>query len=53
VFGSILAVLFLGETFYLYHAVGIALIAAGIVLASVRGAPGESRQRLVSLLVRR
>src|SRR6185437_6108507 len=36
VFGSILAVLFLGETFYLYHAVGIALIGAGIVLASIR-----------------
>ena len=36
VFGSILAVLFLGETFYAYHAVGIALIAGGIVLASVR-----------------
>ncbi len=36
VFGSILAVLFLGETFYLYHAVGIALIAAGIVLASIK-----------------
>ena len=38
VFGSILAVLFLGETFYLYHAIGIALIAAGIVLASVKTA---------------
>ncbi|HEY6440744.1 MAG TPA: DMT family transporter [Acetobacteraceae bacterium] len=36
VFGSILAVLFLGETFYLYHAIGIAMIAAGIALASVR-----------------
>jgi drug/metabolite transporter (DMT)-like permease len=36
VFGSVLAVLFLGETFYMYHAVGIALIAVGIVLASVR-----------------
>jgi drug/metabolite transporter (DMT)-like permease len=36
VFGSILAVLFLGETFYAYHAAGIALIAAGIVLASIR-----------------
>jgi drug/metabolite transporter (DMT)-like permease len=36
VFGSILAVLFLGETFYLYHAIGIAMIAAGIVLASVK-----------------
>ena len=42
VFGSILAVLFLGETFYVYHAVGIALIAAGIVLASQRAATGAS-----------
>ena len=38
VFGSILAVLFLGETFYAYHAIGIAMIAAGIVLASLRPA---------------
>src|SRR5439155_13255159 len=38
VFGSILAVLFLGETFYAYHAVGIAMIAAGILLASVKRA---------------
>ena len=29
VFGSILAVLFLGETFYVYHAIGIAMIARG------------------------
>jgi drug/metabolite transporter (DMT)-like permease len=36
VFGSILAVLFLGETIYLYHAIGIAMIATGIVLASVK-----------------
>ena len=36
VFGSILAVVFLGETFHLYHAIGIALIAAGILLASVK-----------------
>jgi drug/metabolite transporter (DMT)-like permease len=36
VFGSILAVLFLGETFYLYHAIGIAMIATGILLASVK-----------------
>lgn len=36
VFGSVLAVLFLGERFRLYHAVGIALIATGIVLASVK-----------------
>ena len=39
VFGSILAVLFLGETFYAYHAIGIAMIAGGIVLASIRSAP--------------
>lgn len=36
VFGAVLAVLFLGERFHLYHAVGIALTAAGIVLASLR-----------------
>ncbi len=45
VFGSVLAVLFLGETFYLYHAVGMALIAAGIVLASIRTVPVASSQR--------
>jgi drug/metabolite transporter (DMT)-like permease len=36
VFGAVLAVLFLGERFHLYHAVGIMLIAVGIVLASLR-----------------
>ena len=36
VFGSIMAVLFLGERFQLYHALGIALIGGGILLASVR-----------------
>jgi len=35
-FVSILAVVFLGETFQLYHAGGIVLIATGILLASVR-----------------
>lgn len=34
VFGSILAILFLGEQPHLYHAVGIALIACGILLAT-------------------
>ena len=34
-FGSVLAVLFLGESFRAYHAAGITLIGAGIVLASV------------------
>jgi drug/metabolite transporter (DMT)-like permease len=36
VFGAALAVLFLGERFRMYHAFGIALIAAGILLASLR-----------------
>ena len=36
VFGSMLAVLFLGETFHLYHAFGIAMIGAGILLASIK-----------------
>jgi drug/metabolite transporter (DMT)-like permease len=39
VFGSILAVLLLGETFHIYHAIGISLIAAGIVFASVKRTP--------------
>lgn len=35
-FGSVMAVLFLHERFRLFHAVGIGLIAAGILLASAR-----------------
>lgn len=35
-FGSILAVLFLHEQFETYHAIGIAMIAAGIILASFK-----------------
>ena len=35
-FGSILAVAFLGESFHPYHAAGIALIGAGILLSSVK-----------------
>jgi drug/metabolite transporter (DMT)-like permease len=38
VFGAALAVLFLGERFRVYHAVGILLIAAGILLATRSGA---------------
>jgi len=38
VFGSILAVLFLGESFQLYHAAGIVLIGGGILLASIGSA---------------
>jgi drug/metabolite transporter (DMT)-like permease len=37
-FGSILAVLFLHERFQIYHAAGIAMIAAGIMLASFKPA---------------
>ena len=36
VFGSIAAILFLGETLHLFHVAGIALIAAGIALATRR-----------------
>jgi drug/metabolite transporter (DMT)-like permease len=46
VFGSIMAVLFLGERFEPFHAAGIALILAGIVLATRRGggsAPASNR----------
>lgn len=39
VFGTILAVLLLGESLHLYHGVGIALIATGIWLATRKPAP--------------
>jgi len=38
-FGSILAVLFLHESFQMYQAAGIAMIAAGIVLAAMKPGP--------------
>lgn len=38
VFGGLLAIAFLGESLHWYHAVGIALIAGGIVLATRRRA---------------
>jgi drug/metabolite transporter (DMT)-like permease len=34
VFGSVLAIVFLGESFELYHAIGYALVAAGITIAT-------------------
>jgi len=34
VFGSVMAILFLGEVFHVFHAIGIALIATGIFLAT-------------------
>jgi drug/metabolite transporter (DMT)-like permease len=42
-FGSLLAVLFLGEHFYVYDAIGIVLIGAGILLASMRAASRPGR----------
>lgn len=41
-FGSVLAVLFLGERLRNYHLVGIALIGGGIVLASLGAAAGNA-----------
>ena len=43
-FGSILAVVFLHESFQIYHAFGIAMIAAGILLASIRSAPSRAKR---------
>lgn len=37
VFGSLMAVAFLGESFHLFHVIGIGLIFAGIVVAARRG----------------
>lgn len=38
-FGSVLAIAFLGETFHLYHAVGYALVLSGVVIATLWGRP--------------
>ena len=35
-FGTLLAILFLGESFAAFHAAGIATILAGVLLATVR-----------------
>jgi uncharacterized membrane protein len=55
VFGSVLAVLFLGETLYPYHAIGIVLIAAGIVLAAdaAFAVPGEITHLSGAVIARR
>lgn len=43
VFGSVLAVVLLGEAFHGFHAVGVGLIGAGILLASLKPkAPGDA-----------
>jgi drug/metabolite transporter (DMT)-like permease len=44
VLGAILAVLFLGERFHLYHVVGIVLIGAGILLANKRAVVAAKSQ---------
>src|SRR5205085_12098274 len=38
-FGTILAIIFLGESFGLYHAIGVATILGGVVLATRRSKP--------------
>lgn len=43
-FGTVLAILFLGESFAAYHAAGIAIILAGVVLAT-RRAPADKIAR--------
>jgi drug/metabolite transporter (DMT)-like permease len=47
-FGSIMAILFLGESFHMYHAVGIALILGGLMLAA-RSAPGQATSETTRL----
>ena len=42
IFGSFMAVLFLGESFHLYHLTGVVLIGAGILLAHLKARPGSS-----------
>ena len=41
-FGSVMAVLFLGETFHLYHLIGAVLIGAGLLLAHFTAPPAGS-----------
>lgn len=47
-FGSVLAVIALGEEFRPYHAAGIGLIAVGILLASLKGLPLMRPVRLLN-----
>jgi drug/metabolite transporter (DMT)-like permease len=41
-FGTLLAIAFLGETFGAFHAVGIAIVIAGVVLATRVSVPRET-----------
>lgn len=43
-FGTILAILFLGESFHAFHAAGVATILAGVLMATLRGG-GSPRAR--------
>ena len=36
-FSTILAIIFLKETFYMYHVIGICFVAAGIYLSTIKG----------------
>ncbi|WPP50079.1 DMT family transporter [Catalinimonas niigatensis] len=45
-FGSLMAILFLGETFYTYHAVGVALTFSGIYLVIKNKVGAKSRKQL-------
>src|SRR5580765_922918 len=42
-FGTLLAIAFLGESFHLYHAAGIATILAGVVIATRAGRAAEPK----------
>jgi drug/metabolite transporter (DMT)-like permease len=46
VFGAVLAVIFLGERIESYHTLGIALVAAGIALASLRSGSAASMREI-------
>ena len=42
IFGSVMAVMFLGESFHLYHLIGVVLIGTGILLAQLKARPSSS-----------
>ena len=46
-FGALMAVVFLGEQFKLFHAAGMAAILSGVALASTARGPGGGRQKKV------
>jgi drug/metabolite transporter (DMT)-like permease len=40
-FGTIFAIIFLGESLHLYHVIGIGTILVGVLLATSAGPPGR------------